>query len=67
MVLRFGMKLGYKSPNAFILSENLASALEDSTIIKKKLQWGLGFRPRNTSTLAQLPVHLLFLGLDSKA
>ncbi len=37
MVLRFGAKLEYKGPDAFILSDNLASALEDPTIIEKKL------------------------------
>ncbi len=38
MVIRFGVELGYEGPNAFILSDNLASALEDPTIIEKKLQ-----------------------------
>ncbi len=38
MVLRFRAELGYESPDAFILSDNLASALEDTTIIKKKLK-----------------------------
>ncbi len=38
MVLRFGAELRYEGPDAFILSENLASALEDPTIIEKKLQ-----------------------------
>ncbi len=35
MVLRFGAELGYEGPDAFILSDNLASALEDPTIIEK--------------------------------
>ncbi len=38
MVLRFGEELGYEGPDAFMLSYNLASALEDLTIIEKKLQ-----------------------------
>ncbi len=38
MVLRFGVELGYEGPKAFILSDNLTSALEDPTIIEKKLQ-----------------------------
>ena len=39
MILRFGAELGYKGPsNVFILSDNLASALKDPTIIEKKLQ-----------------------------
>lgn len=36
IVLRFEVKLGYKGSETFILSENLASALEDPTIIEKK-------------------------------
>lgn len=39
MILRFGAELGYEGPsNAFILSDNLASALKDPAIIEKKLQ-----------------------------
>lgn len=38
MILRFGAKLGYVGPPAFSLSDNLASALQDPTIIEKKLQ-----------------------------
>lgn len=39
IILRFGAELGYEGPsNTFILSNNLASALEDPTIIEKKLQ-----------------------------
>ncbi len=38
MVLRFREELGYEGPDAFILSDNLASALEDPTIIEKKIQ-----------------------------
>lgn len=38
MVLRFEAELGYQDPDAFILLENLASALEDPLIIEKKLQ-----------------------------
>lgn len=38
MVLQFGAELRYKGPDAFILSDNLASALEDLTIIEKKFQ-----------------------------
>ncbi len=38
MVLRFMAELGYKANDAFILSDNLASALEDSTVNEKKLQ-----------------------------
>ncbi len=38
MVLRFGEEQRYKSPDPFKFSENLASALEDPTIIEKKLQ-----------------------------
>ena len=38
MILRFGAELGYEDPpNAFILSDNLASALQDPAIIEKKL------------------------------
>lgn len=38
MILRFGAELGYEGPpNAFILSDNLASTLEDTTIIERKL------------------------------
>ncbi len=39
MILRFGAELCYEGPsNAFILSDNLASAFEDLAIIEKKLQ-----------------------------
>ncbi len=38
MVLRFGAELGYKGPDAFIVSDNLVLALEDPTIIEKKHQ-----------------------------
>ena len=39
MILRFGAELGYKGPSdAFILSDNLTSALKDLVIIDKKLQ-----------------------------
>ncbi len=39
MILRFGAELGYEGPpNAFILSDNLASALKNTAIIWKKLQ-----------------------------
>ncbi len=39
MILWFRAELGYKSPlNAFILSDNLASALKDPAIIEKKLR-----------------------------
>ncbi len=38
MVLRFRAELRYEGPDAFILSDNLASAMEDPTIIEKKLQ-----------------------------
>ncbi len=39
MILHFGAELGYKGlSNAFILSDNLASALKDQAIIEKKLQ-----------------------------
>ncbi len=41
MVLQFRVKLGYKGPDAFILLGKLASALEDPTIIEKKLQGDL--------------------------
>ena len=38
MILRFGAELGYQGPpDAFILSKNLSSALEDPAIIDKKL------------------------------
>ena len=38
MILRFGAELGYQDPpDAFILSDNLASVLEDPAIIDKKL------------------------------
>lgn len=38
MILRFGAELGYEGPcDAFILSENLPSALEDPKIIDKKI------------------------------
>lgn len=38
MILRFGAELGYQGPpDAFILSDNLASVLEDPAIIDKKL------------------------------
>lgn len=38
MILRFGAELGYQGPpDAFILSRNLSSALEDPAIIDKKL------------------------------
>ena len=38
MILRFGAELGYEGPrDAFILSNNLASALKDPAIIDKKL------------------------------
>ncbi len=38
MVLQFRIERGYEGPDAFILSDKLASALEDLTIIEKKLQ-----------------------------
>ncbi len=41
MVLRFGEELGYEGLDAFILSDNLASTLEDLTIIEEKLQENL--------------------------
>lgn len=45
MILRFGAELSYKGPSdAFILSKNLASALEDEGIIDKKLFEDLGNR-----------------------
>ncbi len=38
MILRFGAEIGYKGPqNVLILSENLASAIEDPSIINNKL------------------------------
>ena len=38
MILCFGAELGYEGlSNAFILSNNLISALQDPTIIEKKL------------------------------
>ncbi len=67
MVLRFGAELGYKGPNAFILSENLASALEYPTIIEKKLKENLASgrvtpvhqpsRPFICSLLGLIPKH----------
>ncbi len=39
MIIRFGVELGYEGPtDAFILSENLASTLEDTEIIDNKLR-----------------------------
>ncbi len=39
MIIRFGVELSYEGPtDAFILSENLASALEDTEIIDNKLR-----------------------------
>ena len=38
MVLQFGAERRYEGPDAFILSDNPASALEDPTIIEKKLK-----------------------------
>ncbi len=39
MIIRFGVEIGYKDPmDTFILSENLASALEDTEIIDNKLR-----------------------------
>lgn len=44
MIFRFEAELGYEGPsNAFILSDNLASALEDPAIIEKKLKDDLAF------------------------
>lgn len=67
MVLRFGAELGYEGPDAFILSDNLASALEDPTIIEKKLQEDLAsgrvipvhqpYRPFICSPLGLVPKH----------
>lgn len=38
MILRFGAELGYQGPpDAFILSENLTSTLEEPAVIDKKL------------------------------
>ncbi len=38
MILRFGTEIGYKGPqNVLILSENLASAMENPSIIDNKL------------------------------
>ena len=37
MLLRFGCLLGYKEPDAFILSDNLPSALIDPSVIYDKL------------------------------
>ncbi len=39
MIIRFGVELSYEGPtDTFILSENLASALEDTEIIDNKLR-----------------------------
>ena len=39
MIIRFGVELGYERPtDVFILSENLASALEDTEIIDNELR-----------------------------
>ncbi len=67
MVLQFGVELGYKGPDAFILSEILASALEDPTIIEKKHQEDLASgrvtllhqpsRPFICSSLGLVPKH----------
>lgn len=39
MILRFGVEIGYKGPrDVLILSKNLASAMEDPSIIDSKLE-----------------------------
>lgn len=67
MVLRFGAELVYEGPKAFILFDNLASALKDPTIIEKKLQEHLALgrvipvhqpkRPFICSPLGFVPKH----------
>ena len=68
MILRFGTELGYKGlPNAFILSDNLASAFKDPGSIEKKLQEDLASgrvsevrqpqAPSICSTLNLVPKH----------
>lgn len=44
IIFYFGAQLGYKSPNAFIISKNLASALANTGIIDKKLVNDLKYR-----------------------
>ena len=67
MILRFGAELGYEGPpNAFILSDNLASTLKDPAIIEKKLQEDLA--SGRVSALKQpRPLFIFFsLGLVPK-
>ncbi len=67
MVLRFGAEQGYEGFDPFILWDSLASALEDPTIIEKKLQEDLASgcvtqghkpsRPFICSPLGLVPKH----------
>lgn len=41
IIFRFRAKVGYKGPPTFILSENLASAFQDPTMIENKLKENL--------------------------
>ncbi len=66
ILLRFGAELGYEGPDAFILSENLASALEDPTIIEKKLQEDLDSGRMTPVHQLSRPVICSPLGLVSK-
>ncbi len=66
MVLRFGGELGYEGPDAFILSDNLASALEDPTIIEKKLREDLASGRITLVHQPSCPFICFLLGLVTK-
>ncbi len=67
MIIRFGMELGYEGPtDAFILSEDLASALKGTEIIDNKLRNDLALQ-RVVEVKALAPPFISSpLGLDPK-
>lgn len=66
MILCFGAQLGYKGPEALILSKNLASALVDTEIIDKKLADDLKSRKVEEVLNPNLPFISSPLGLIPK-
>ncbi len=67
MILRFGAKLDYEGPlNAFILSDNLVSAIKDPAIIEKKLKEDLAPGYMSAVQQPRLPFICSSLGLVPK-
>ena len=64
-ILRFGTRIGYTGPEAYILSANLQSALLDTDTIQKKLSDDL-YNRRVISTSAKAPLIYSPLGLVPK-